>query len=48
MATFGCSFTQAYGLTEASLFAGVLPNEERLLDSELSRAVGRGAMGVDW
>ena len=51
MATFGCSFTQAYGLTEASSFAGVLPNEERLLDRERGRAVGsrgngRGARGT--
>ncbi len=47
VATLGCSFTQAYGLTEASSFAGVLPHEERLLDDRRIRSVGRPAMGVE-
>ena len=47
VATFDCSFTQAYGLTESSSFAAVLPREEELLDDERIRAAGRAAMGVD-
>ena len=43
----GCSFTQAYGLTEGSSHIALLPHEERLLDSGRIRSVGRAAMGVE-
>lgn len=42
-----CSFTQAYGLTEASSFAAVLPTEENLLKDARLHSVGRAAMGVE-
>ncbi|MGH2352784.1 MAG: class I adenylate-forming enzyme family protein, partial [Chloroflexota bacterium] len=45
--TLGCSFTQAYGLTETSSLAAMLPREERLLDDGRSRSAGRAVMGLE-
>ncbi|HEX5498472.1 MAG TPA: AMP-binding protein, partial [Thermomicrobiales bacterium] len=44
---FGCSFTQAYGLTEASSHVALLPREEALLDDPRGRSTGRATLGVD-
>jgi long-chain acyl-CoA synthetase len=46
VAMLGCSFTQAYGLTESSSLASALANEETLLDDRRLRSVGRAVMGV--
>jgi long-chain acyl-CoA synthetase len=45
--TLGCSFAQAYGLTEASSHLAVLPREERLLEDRRARSAGRAVMGVE-
>ncbi len=42
-----CSFTQAYGLTEASSHVAMLQHEERLLDDPRLRAAGRPVMGIE-
>ena len=47
VAALDCSFTQAYGLTESSSLATMLPDEERLLDDPRAGSVGRPVMGVD-
>jgi long-chain acyl-CoA synthetase len=47
VATLGCSFTQAYGLTEASSHLALLPREERLLDDARARSAGRAMMGTE-
>jgi long-chain acyl-CoA synthetase len=47
VATLGCSFIQAYGLTEGSSHIALLPREERLLDDDRARSVGQAAMGVE-
>lgn len=46
VAAFKCSFTQAYGLTESSALAAMLPHEEDLLDDPRIRSAGRAVMGV--
>lgn len=46
-AMLGCSFTQAYGLTESSSLASVLPREEYLPDDFRLRSVGQAVMGVE-
>ena len=43
----GCSFTQAYGLTESSALATMLHREESLLDDERVRSAGQAVMGLD-
>ena len=45
--TLGCSFTQAYGLTEASSHLAALPREETLLGDRRARSAGRAVMGVE-
>jgi long-chain acyl-CoA synthetase len=43
----GCSFTQAYGLTESSSLVSALQAEEGLLDEPCIRSAGRAVMGVE-
>jgi long-chain acyl-CoA synthetase len=45
--TLRCSFTQAYGLTEASSHLAALPREENLLEDLRARSAGRAVMGVE-
>jgi long-chain acyl-CoA synthetase len=45
--TLRCSFTQAYGLTEASSHLAVLPREENLLEDLRARSAGRAVMGAE-
>ena len=47
VASLGCSFAQAYGLTEGSSHIAWLPREESLLDDRRSRSAGRPVMGVE-
>lgn len=47
VAKLGCSFTQAYGLTEGSSHIALLPNEECLLQDQRVRSAGRAVMGVE-
>lgn len=47
IAAFGCSFMQAYGLTEASSHVALLPREEELLDDPRGRSTGRATLAVD-
>lgn len=45
--TLGCSFTQAYGLTEGSSHIAMLPHEERLLADRRVASAGRAVMGTE-
>jgi long-chain acyl-CoA synthetase len=45
--TFGCSFAQGYGMTEAAPLLTVLTEEERLVDDERLRSAGREIVGVE-
>ncbi|MFZ2176126.1 MAG: AMP-binding protein [Rhodococcus sp. (in: high G+C Gram-positive bacteria)] len=47
IARLGCSFTQSYGMTEAGPILSFLPNEDRLLGSEVLRSAGRPVVGVE-
>ncbi|OYD61427.1 class I adenylate-forming enzyme family protein [Rhodococcus sp. OK302] len=47
IARLGCSFTQSYGMTEAGPILSFLPNEDRLLGSEVLRSAGRPVIGVE-
>ena len=45
--TMNCAFFGGYGMTEAAPFVTVLDHEERLLDDERLRSVGRAVVGVE-
>ena len=47
VSTFGCSFTQAYGMTEMSAAATLLKDEQLLLDHERIRSAGRSMVGCE-
>jgi long-chain acyl-CoA synthetase len=45
--TFGCSFSQGYGMTEAAPGLTMLRQEERLIGDPRLRSVGRETVGVE-
>jgi long-chain acyl-CoA synthetase len=45
--TFGCSFSQGYGMTEGAPAVTMLTEEERLVDDERLRSAGREIVGVE-
>jgi long-chain acyl-CoA synthetase len=45
--TFGCSFSQGYGMTEGAPAVTMLTQEERLVDDERLRSAGREIVGVE-
>jgi len=45
--TFGCSFSQGYGMTEAAPGLTMLRKEERLIGDSRLRSVGRETVGVE-
>jgi long-chain acyl-CoA synthetase len=47
IATFGCSFAQGYGMTEAAPLLTVLAEEETLVDDVRLRSAGREIAGVE-
>lgn len=47
IAACGCSFMQAYGMTEAAPVVTVLANEETLVDDERIGSAGRSVAGVE-